>query len=731
MRACEEIRELSVPFTHGAYYETRPPALDGSGEITLPPPGEVRARDEARPDRGRRGPRRRGVRAHAARSTPGAASCARSTRTARPRRLHALVNAALMAGENVTERVVQRVFSSALDLVVHVERTRRTGRGWRASPSGRAGSPRSCRRSPTASRASRSSCVSGRRSAAVDGVDARAAGGPRRPGPRSARRARARARRRALAHEGARRARARRSSPPSRSSLLAGHRPLRPPRAGPGRRRSGPAACPARHVAPAGRRRRSRPSQFWALGALGGVADLRRAGPRDPRARSWRRTRGRGGGGAARRCCATGGPFVSGRGRPRGPTRSARSIAADRRRPLAPPRGHRARRVRARAAARGVRRLPGAARACSGSPAALEQVKERLADPTSDRVIEVLIVAHERGGPSSATSSRTSSSRRPRTSRCSTRSTPKASRCGSTRGPCSCCRGSSWWRSPCAPGPFRDFYRSTGGGARRARRGRAAQRARRGVARAARSPADGATGASPAAWTGAAERMTSGDARSSRSRSVVARRGDGRRCGRLAAGGSADSGSDPYRAAAGDIEPPRVAERPVRCGLRPSGAAAASGPRVRRRPVGAPLAEALAAGRLPERRRRGVPRAPVRLTPESVAARGVVLGAAVAALGGDDAAPRRVRWRGRASRRAPRASRRRVEARRDADAPRARDDRPGPGHPRAGGCRARCRRSRASIDRGEGVVVDELRSISRRSGAGRSEAEAFRHAAAA
>jgi len=39
-----------------------------------------------------------------------------------PEALHALVNAALMAGENVTERVVQRVFSSALDLVVHVER---------------------------------------------------------------------------------------------------------------------------------------------------------------------------------------------------------------------------------------------------------------------------------------------------------------------------------------------------------------------------------------------------------------------------------------------------------------------------------------------------------------------------------------------------------------------------------------------------------------------------------
>jgi pilus assembly protein CpaF len=35
VRACEEIRELSVPFSHGACYETRPPALDGSGEIAL------------------------------------------------------------------------------------------------------------------------------------------------------------------------------------------------------------------------------------------------------------------------------------------------------------------------------------------------------------------------------------------------------------------------------------------------------------------------------------------------------------------------------------------------------------------------------------------------------------------------------------------------------------------------------------------------------------------------
>jgi tight adherence protein B len=33
-----------------------------------------------------------------------------------------------------------------------------------------------------------------------------------------------------------------------------------------------------------------------------------------------------------------------------------------------------------------------------GTPAALEVVKEELADPTSDRVLEVLILAHERGG---------------------------------------------------------------------------------------------------------------------------------------------------------------------------------------------------------------------------------------------------------------------------------------------------------------------------------------------
>jgi len=36
--------------------------------------------------------------------------------------LDALVNAALMAGENVTERFVRKVFSESLDVVIHVDR---------------------------------------------------------------------------------------------------------------------------------------------------------------------------------------------------------------------------------------------------------------------------------------------------------------------------------------------------------------------------------------------------------------------------------------------------------------------------------------------------------------------------------------------------------------------------------------------------------------------------------
>ncbi|HUF16149.1 MAG TPA: ATPase, T2SS/T4P/T4SS family, partial [Acidimicrobiia bacterium] len=43
--------------------------------------------------------------------------------------LEALVNAALMAGENIPERVVRKVFSSSIDFVVHLDRSVDSGEG--------------------------------------------------------------------------------------------------------------------------------------------------------------------------------------------------------------------------------------------------------------------------------------------------------------------------------------------------------------------------------------------------------------------------------------------------------------------------------------------------------------------------------------------------------------------------------------------------------------------------
>lgn len=122
VRACEEIRELSVPFAHGAYYETRPPAIDGGGEVTLR--HLVKFVLAMRPDRIVVGEVRGGEAFELTRAiNAGCGFVCTVHANSAPEALHALVNAALMAGENVTERVVQRVFSSALDLVVHVERT--------------------------------------------------------------------------------------------------------------------------------------------------------------------------------------------------------------------------------------------------------------------------------------------------------------------------------------------------------------------------------------------------------------------------------------------------------------------------------------------------------------------------------------------------------------------------------------------------------------------------------
>jgi pilus assembly protein CpaF len=129
VRCCEEIREISVPVTHGAYYEVRPPALDGTGEISLR--DLVKFVLAMRPDRIVVGEVRGSEAFELSRAVNAGCGflCTIHANSA-TEALHALVNAALMAGENVTERVVRKVFSESLDLVVHLARDdRATGAG--------------------------------------------------------------------------------------------------------------------------------------------------------------------------------------------------------------------------------------------------------------------------------------------------------------------------------------------------------------------------------------------------------------------------------------------------------------------------------------------------------------------------------------------------------------------------------------------------------------------------
>jgi pilus assembly protein CpaF len=121
VRCCEEIREISVPLTHGAYYEVRPPGLDGHGEISLR--DLVKFILGMRPDRIVVGEVRGAEAFELSRAVNAGCGflCTVHANSARDA-LHALVNAALMAGENVTERVVRKVFGESLDLVVHLDR---------------------------------------------------------------------------------------------------------------------------------------------------------------------------------------------------------------------------------------------------------------------------------------------------------------------------------------------------------------------------------------------------------------------------------------------------------------------------------------------------------------------------------------------------------------------------------------------------------------------------------
>lgn len=128
VRACEEIREIAVPLGHGAYYEVRPPGLDGEGGISLR--DLVKFVLAMRPDRIVVG-EVRGAEAfeltRAVNAGCGFLCTVHANRASEV--LDALVNAALMAGENVTESIVRRVFSAAIDIVVHVDRSEAGGIG--------------------------------------------------------------------------------------------------------------------------------------------------------------------------------------------------------------------------------------------------------------------------------------------------------------------------------------------------------------------------------------------------------------------------------------------------------------------------------------------------------------------------------------------------------------------------------------------------------------------------
>jgi pilus assembly protein CpaF len=128
VRACEEIRELAVPITHGSYYEVRPPALDGTGEITLR--DLVKFVLAMRPDRIVVGEVRGAEAFELSRAVNAGCGflCTVHANSA-SEALDALVNAALMAGENVTERIVRKVFSESLDVVVHLDRDDVSGEG--------------------------------------------------------------------------------------------------------------------------------------------------------------------------------------------------------------------------------------------------------------------------------------------------------------------------------------------------------------------------------------------------------------------------------------------------------------------------------------------------------------------------------------------------------------------------------------------------------------------------
>lgn len=122
VRCIEEVRELHVPLSpHSSYYEARAPGLDGSGEVSVRT--LVRAVLAMRADRIVVGEVRGPEAFELTRASNAGCgfSCTVHANSAREA-LNAIVNTALMAGENVTEPVVRKVFANTIDFVIHLDR---------------------------------------------------------------------------------------------------------------------------------------------------------------------------------------------------------------------------------------------------------------------------------------------------------------------------------------------------------------------------------------------------------------------------------------------------------------------------------------------------------------------------------------------------------------------------------------------------------------------------------
>ena len=385
-----------MPVTHGSYYEVRPPALDGTGEISLR--DLVKFVLAMRPDRIVVG-EVRGAEAFELSRAVNAGCGFLCTVHA-----NSAGRGARRAGERGAHGGGERHRADRAQGVLRVARRRRARRPRRR---------RRRRRTRSAARSWRSSAVVPAlrddftveplfvrerigRAAAVD----RRGAGPARAADRACAARRSlhvvHARRSGRARHDVRgRARASacsRSPPPASCSA-------NPCASASGDGRGGDDGD-ASELAHAGRASRSRPVSSGRLDRLAAWWRWRSATARHRRTASSRSSRAVGARRSRGRTSLVAGAHAAASVAGRMARRAARPRGVDRGRPLP-----RRTRVGALADDRARRRCATRSRGSRstarmlGTVPALEVVKESLADPTSDRVVEVLILAYERGGP--------------------------------------------------------------------------------------------------------------------------------------------------------------------------------------------------------------------------------------------------------------------------------------------------------------------------------------------